>query len=179
MEYKKVELREYLECAKAVNTHGVAGMLKMENRCDSPDVLVKLKTMYIARGGEYVPMKVTRASVQKNMALVKFEGVDTFEDAIAYKNEIFYAARGDFRLRDGDFFIADIIGLPIFDDESGRKIGALEDVLAPAGQQVYVIKKPDGATFMVPCVPEFIKDVSFGKTRDAGVYVALIKGMEE
>ncbi len=177
MEYKKVELKKYLECGKAVNTHGVAGMLKMENRCDAPEVLAKLKTMYIKRGGEYAPIKVTRASVQKNMVLVKFEGVDSFEDAIKYKNEIFYAAREDFRLRRGEFFIADIIGLPVFEGE--REVGTLADVLAPAGQQVYVIKKPDGATFMVPCVPAFIKEVSFGDSRDAGIYVELIEGMEE
>ena len=179
MEYKKVELKRYLECAKAVNTHGVAGMLKMENRCDAPEVLAKLKTMYLKRGDGYVPMKVTRASVQKAMVLVKFEGVDSFEDAIKYKNEIFYAAREDFRLRRGDFFIADIIGLPVYDDASLREIGTLTEVLSPAGQQVYVIKKPDGKTFMVPCVPEFIKDVSFGEERDAGIYVSLIEGMEE
>ncbi|MBR6917260.1 MAG: 16S rRNA processing protein RimM [Clostridia bacterium] len=179
MEYKKVKLKEYLECARAVNTHGVAGMLKMENRCDSPEVLAKLKTMYIKRGEEYVPMKVTRASVQKTMVLVKFEGVDSFEDAIKYKNEIFYAARGDFRLRRGDFFIADIIGLPVYDDADGRTIGTMKEVLSPVGQQVYVIEKPDGRTFMVPCVPEFIKEVSFGDSRDAGIYVKLIEGMEE
>jgi len=177
MEYKKAELKQYLECAKAVNTHGVAGMLKMENRCDSPEVLAKLKTMYVLRSGEYVSMKVERASVQKNMVLVKFEGVDSFEDAIKYKNEVFFAARGAFRLGKGDYFIADIIGLPVFDGE--REIGTLCDVLSPAGQQVYVIKKPDGATFMVPCVPEFIKEVSFGETSDAGIYVELIEGMEE
>ena len=96
---------------------------------------------------------------------------------IKYKNEIFYAARSDFRLRRGNFFIADIIGLPVYEGE--REVGTLEDVLAPAGQQVYVIKKPDGATFMVPCVPEFIKEVSFGEERDAGIYVELIEGMEE
>ena len=179
MEYKKAELKKYLECAKAVNTHGVAGMLKLENRCDSPEVLAKLKTMYLCRSGEYLPMKVTRASVQKNMVLVKFEGIDSFEDAIKYKNEIFFAARGDLRLRRGDYFIADILGLPVYDGGDGRKIGTLTDVLAPAGQQVYVIKRPDGRTFMVPCVPEFIKEVSFGEGRDAGLYVSLIEGMEE
>ncbi len=179
MGFKKAELKQYLECAKAVNTHGVAGMLKMENRCDAPEVLAKLKTMYVVRDGGYVPMKVTRASVQKNMVLVKFEGVDSFEDAVKYKNEVFFASRGDFRLGRGDFFIADIIGLPVIDTKDGRIVGTLDDVLAPAGQQVYVIKKADGKTFMVPCVPEFIKEVSFGEDSDAGIYVSLIEGMEE
>ena len=179
MEFKKAKLKEYLECAKAVNTHGVAGMIKLECRADSPDVLKKLKTLYVFRDGEYVPVKVERASVQKTFVLVKFEGVDTFEDAIKYKGELFYGARSDFPLRRGDFFIADIIGLPVYDVDSGEELGELKDVLAPAGQQVYVIKKTDGGEFMVPCVPEFIREVSFGETSDAGIYVHLIEGMTE
>lgn len=179
MEFKKAKLKEYLECAVAVNTHGVAGTLKMENRADSPQVLSRLKTLYVELGGAYLPMKVERASVQKSFVLVKLEGVDTFEDAVKLKGTSFFAARGDFRLRPGDFFIADVLGLPVYDDETGREIGTLDDVLAPAGQQVYVIKKPGGGTFMVPCVKEFIKEVSFGDDRDAGIYVSLIEGMEE
>ncbi len=179
MEFEKVELKKFLECAKCVNTHGVAGMIKLENRCDAPEVLAKLKTLYLLQDGEYRPFKVTRASVQKSMVLVKLEGVDTFEDAVRFKGELFFAARGDFRLRRGDYFIADILGLPVYDSESGREIGSLSDVLAPAGQQVYVIKKPEGGEFMVPCVPEFIKEVSFGEEKRAGIYVSLIEGMEE
>jgi len=179
MEYKKIELKKYLECAKAVNTHGVGGMLKLECRADSPAVLAGLKTLYVKRGEEYLPLKVTRASVQKSMVLVKLDGIDSFEDAIKYKNELFYGAREDFKLQRGDFFIADILGLPVYDCEDHREIGTLSDVLAPAGQQVYVIKKPDGGEFMVPCVPEFIKDVSLGENSDAGIYVSLIEGMEE
>ena len=179
MEYKKVELRQYLECAKAVNTHGVAGVLKLENRCDSPEVLARLKTLYMKKGDGYVPVKVERASVQKGFVLAKLEGVDSFEDAVKLRETLFYAARADLRLKRGDYFIADVLGMPVYDDGTGREIGTLDDVLAPAGQQVYVIKKPDGASFMVPCVPEFIREVSFGETRDAGIYVSLIEGMEE
>ena len=179
MEYKTWKLNEYLECAKAVNTHGVAGVLKLENRCDSPEVLAKLKTLYMKKGDEYVPVKVERASVQKGFVLAKLGGIDSFEDAVKLRETLFFAARRDFRLKRGDYFIADVLGMPVYDCETGRGIGALDDVLAPAGQQVYVIKKPDGATFMVPCVPEFIKEVSFGETRDAGIYVKLIEGMEE
>ena len=179
MEFKKAKLNKFLECAAAVNTHGVGGMLKLECRADSPAALAKIKTLYVLKDGEYVPFKVERASVQKSFVLVKLEGVDSFEDAIIFKGSPLYGAREDFRLRRGDFFIADALGLPVYDDETGRKIGTLDDVLSPAGQQVYVIKKPDGKTFMVPCVPEFIKDVSFGEERDCGVYVELIEGMEE
>lgn len=190
MSFIKAELSKYLECAKITNTHGIAGAVKLECRADSPDVLLKLKTVYRMEKGEYIPMKVLKASVHKNMVLAFFEGVSDPETAIKLKNQILYADRSDIRLRRGDFFIADIIGLPVYDNETGAVLGSLDDVLAPAGQQVYVIKKPetDGTvegekppkrTFMVPCVPEFIKKVSFGEDCNAGVYVSLIEGMDE
>lgn len=190
MEFKKAELSKFLECAKITNTHGIAGALKLECRADSPEVLLKIKTMYRKIGDEYVPMKVLKSSVHKNMVLVFFEGITDPEAAIKLKDTVLYAEREAFRLRRGDFFIADIIGLPVYDAETGALLGTMEDVLAPAGQQVYVIKKPvdaegeDGEkpskkTFMVPCVPEFIKKVSFGEDCDAGVYVSLIEGMDE
>ena len=46
------ELSPYLECAMAVNTHGVKGALKLENRCDTPKVLASLKRMFIKKNGE-------------------------------------------------------------------------------------------------------------------------------
>ena len=35
--------KEYLECGKIINTHGVAGGVKLESWCDSPDVLADLE----------------------------------------------------------------------------------------------------------------------------------------
>lgn len=179
MSYKKAELKKYLECAKIVNIHGVNGAVKLECRADSPEVLTKITTFYKKDGDGYVPMKALRSSVHKGMVLVYFEGVTTPEEALGLKNLVLYAAREDFRLGKGDFFIADIIGLPVFDAASGAEIGVLDEVLAPAGQQVYVVRKPSGKTFMVPCVPEFIKEVSFGENSDAGIYASLIEGMDD
>lgn len=179
MSYKKAEFKKYLECAKIVNIHGVGGAVKLESRADSPEVLTKIKTFYKKDADSYTPMNALRSSVHKGMVLVYFEGVTTPEEAIGLKNLILYAAREDFRLGKGEFFIADVLGLPVFDAASGTEIGVLDEVLSPAGQQVYVVRKPNGKTFMVPFVPEFIKKVSFGETSDAGIYVSLIEGMDD
>lgn len=179
MEFKKVELKQYLECAKIVNTHGVKGALKLECYADSPETLAKLRTLFIKKGEEYTPMKVESASVQKTMVLCKLEGIDSVEAAISLKNTVLYAERSAFRLRRGDFFIADVIGLDVIDDEKGCVYGTLREVLSPAGQQVYVVERADKKAFMIPCVPDFIKEVSFGDERDAGIYVTLIDGMED
>lgn len=180
MEYKKANINKYLECAKIVNTHGINGTVKLENRTDNAHILSKLKTLYKKDGASYIPLKVIKTSVQKGMVLTVFEDIDTFEKAILLKNTILYADRDDFKLKKGDYFIADIIGLEVYDTANGNNvIGILSDVLCPAGQQVYVVKKKTGKTFMIPCVPSFIQKVSLGNECDAGIYVKLIEGMDD
>ena len=170
------ELTPYLECAMIVNTHGVKGAVKLENRCDTPRVLASLKRMFVKRNGEYVSLKVLHSSVQKSMVLTVFEGIDTLEEAIALRGTVLYAAREDFRLRRGDFFIADILGLPVYDDDTGELIGKLSNVTSPGAHQVYTIECEDGS-FMLPNVPEFVRRISLDD--DEGIYVHLIEGMKE
>ena len=51
--------QKYLECGKAVSTHGVRGTLRLECYCNDTETLAKLRKMYKkAPSGEFVPMKV-------------------------------------------------------------------------------------------------------------------------
>ena len=113
--------QQYLECGKAVSTHGVRGTLRLESYCDEPEVLAKLRRLYLKTPtGEYECMKVRAASVQKTMVLCTFEAITTLEDAIRYKGTTFYADRADLKLPQNSFFIADILGLKIIDNTSGE-----------------------------------------------------------
>lgn len=170
-------LCKYLLCAKAVGTHGVTGTLRLENFTDSPKVLSRLKTMYIKdENGGYLPVNVERASVQKEAVLAKIDALSTLEEAITWKGREFYASREDLRLRKGEWFIADVISLPVFDLESGERIGNVREVMTGRIQDIYVIDDINGGSFMIPHVPDFIKKVKV-EGDDAGVYVTLIEGM--
>lgn len=172
-------LNKYLLCAKIVGTHGVRGNVRLENYCDTPKILAGLKRLYYKKSdGSYEEYKVEKTSVQKDAVLAKFEGVETLEDAIVLKGRELYADREDFRLRKGDYFVADQIGLPVIDAESGEKVGKVREIMTGRIQDIYVIEDVNGGTFMVPSVPDFIKKVSV-EGDDAGVYVALIDGMRE
>ena len=172
------EKQAYLECAMAVNTHGVKGGVRLASRCDSPAVLASLKTLYLREGNEYRAMPVVHASVQKNMVLATFAGIDTLEGAVALRDKVFYAKREDLPLEEGAHFVADLLGLPVIDADSGDVCGVLEDVTFPGAHPVYVVR--DGErSFMIPAVPAFILDISFGQEKPEGIYVRLIEGMRE
>ena len=172
-------MEKYLECAKIVGTHGVRGMVRAECYCNTPSALAKLKRVYRKeKSGEYREVKVLRGSVQKTMVLFALEGIDTLEAAIQLKGTILYADRADFRLRPGEVFIADLIGLPVLDNDSGEIYGTLSDITTAGVQDLYVVTAADGSSFLIPGVPAFIRRrVTEGEK--AGIYVTLIEGMRE
>ena len=171
--------QKYLECGKAVSTHGVRGTLRLESYCDEPEVLAKLRRLYIKTpAGEFECMKVRAASIQKHMVLCTFEAITTLEDAIRYKGTVFYADRDDLKIPDTAVFIADILGLPVFDHVSGEKYGTLGEVITPGGREVYIVNDVKGGTFMLPAVPEFVKKIET-EGNAAGIYVELIEGIRE
>lgn len=165
-------MKQYLSCAKAVNTHGVGGFIKLESWCDTPKVLAGLKTLYLENKGEYVPYKVEKASVFKNMVLCKLEGCNSFEDAITFKNKEFYCLRDDLNIAPDKVFIDDILGLNVINADSGKVYGVLENVINNPANDIYEIRTESGMAYM-PAVKEFIASVDVEK----GIFVRPIEGM--
>ena len=56
-------------------------------------------------------------------------------------------------------YLHDILGLPVLLAATGDPVGVLEDVLFPAGQEVWSIRAPEGHEILFPAVPEFVDDI--------------------
>lgn len=158
---------QLLECGKIVNTHGIRGEVKIQPWADSPEVLCALPALYI----DGAPVALRSARVHKGNVIALLEGVSDVDQAMLLKNKVVWLNRDDLRLPEGTFFLADLIGLRVVDEE-GQELGILNEVLSPSRQQVYVVK--GDRELMIPAVPEFILE-----TNVAGGYikVRLIEGM--
>lgn len=163
----------YLECGKIINTHGVKGVVKIDSYCDSARVLAKLGRVFLqTANGNYTERRVRSASVAKGFVLASIEGVDTLEDAIVLKGRTLYALREDIPLKDGAYFVADLIGLPVVDAETGKVYGTLLSVdTMPAGD-MYTIKVPSGKEVLFPAVKEFLSRID----PEGGIYIKPIEG---
>ena len=151
---------EYLEGGRICTSHGIKGQLKVEHLCDSPKILTKIKTVYFKDKSEtYKPVAVKGASIMGQFVLMSLEGIETREDAIAYRGRSFYLHRDDVPLPKGAMFIADMIGLPVIHAESGESLGVLCDVSEVAGRRIYTVKTEVGEV-LLPDVAEFIKEIS-------------------
>ena len=168
--------KEFLECGKILAPHGVRGVLKIESWCDSPKILAAQKRVFFAeKDGSYKEAEVISASVSGSLVLMHVGGLDTREEAQALKNRIIYLRREDIPLPKGAYFLADIIGLPAIDLNTGATLGTVADITDAARGRLYVIDTPGGKQALVPDVEEFIKEIDL----DRGVIISPIPGLFE
>ena len=159
----------YLETGKIVNTHGIAGEVKILPWADGPEFLLDFDTLYI----DGQPMEVRSSRVHKNCVLVKFAGINDVNDAMRLREKIVSIDREDVELEEGAFFLADLIGLEVRDADSGKVLGRIDEVLTPPASNVYVVKGGE-SEHMIPAVEEFILETNI----DEGyLLVRLIEGM--
>ena len=167
-------MKEYLECGKIANTHGVKGAVIIESWCDSPEILASLNEVYTEKNGIYVPVELVKASIYKGRVLCEVKGVDTLEDAAALKNTVVFAKRSDLPVSEGSFFVQDLIGLPVYELDTNEKYGELSDVISGAASDIYEIKNERGK-FLIPAVKEFVKKIDL----EQGIFIKAIEGMFE
>ena len=160
--------QQYLQTGKIVSTHGVRGEVKLLPWADSPEFLLQFDTLWIG-GRAY---RVESSRVQKTCVLLKLEGIDTVEAASALRDKIVSIARADAKLPEGSLFIADLLGLPVYDGET--LLGTLAEVMPTPANDVYVVKSEDGQEHLIPSVPDFVLE----RNLDEGyIRVRLIEGM--
>ena len=162
-----MEKQAYIEAGRIVNTHGVAGEVKIEVWLDSPEFMKRFKRLFLD-GKE---RKVEAARVQKSFLLCKIEGVNDVNAAMALKGKTVSIAREDAKLPTGSFFVQDILGARV-EDEQGNLVGTLTDVLERPASNIYVVT---GETeHLIPAVPTFILRTD---AENGVITVRLIEGM--
>ena len=151
------------------SAHGIRGMVKVYPYADSPDRFNTIQRVYIE--GDDALRAVESASVQKNMALVKIQGVDTRNAAEGIlKKKLFIPFEDRKPLEKDQFFIDDLIGLTV-STPSGDVIGELTDVMTQHGNDILVIDTEKGEV-LIPFVKAFVRSVDQG-----GIVVEPIEGM--
>ncbi len=159
---------QYIEAGKIVNTHSVYGELKVQPWSDTEDFLCDFDVIYI----DEKPFEIERARVHKTCVLIKLKGINNINDAEKYKNKIVYVDRDEVELDEDTYFIQDLEGLSVIDDD-GTELGKLREVISLPSNDVYVVFGND--EYMIPAVEEFIKEIDL----DAGIMrVKTIPGMK-
>lgn len=165
--------KRFLEAGKIVNTHGIAGEVKVQSWCDSPEALTGFDTLYDA---ERHPFRVTKSYVHKGCVIMQLEGVRTCDAADALRGTVLYLDREDVELPDGLVFVQDMLGLPVFDQRTGETIGTLREVIANPAHDMYVIAREGKKDALIPACAPFLVEVDLEGGR---IVVETIEGLVE
>ena len=157
-------MRRYLEVGKCVATHGLQGEVRVYPLCDGPSFFSSLKTLYLDAKGER-PIALLGVKLQKNIAILKLEGVDRVEDAHGMIGRVLYCDREEVTLPEGTYFVDDLIGLRVFDAHTGRDYGTLCEGSPTGANDVYHIEGPDGQVVLIPAIPQVIARVDLAAGR--------------
>ena len=160
-------MKEYVEAGRIVNIHGVNGEVKIVVWLDSPEFFRSFKRLYL-NGAE---KKILSSRVHKSFVIARIEGVDDLNAAMALKGKTVEILRTDAHLKKGEFFVQDILGFRVV-DEQGTEIGILADAVETPASMIYVVKGE--REHLIPAVKEFILNIDAEREE---IRVHLIEGM--
>ena len=167
-------MKEKLEVGQIVNTFGIKGFVKIYPFVNDINRFDDLKKIYVKTKNQENELEIEEVKYQKNMVLIKFKGIETPEDANKLRNAYILIDRKDaIPLEEGEFFIADLLGLPVFLD-TGEKLGALEDIYNTGSSDIYVVKNELGKQYLLPYIDDVIKKIDLENSK---IIVHLIEGL--
>lgn len=141
------------------STHGVRGEVKVFPTTDDMKRFKRLKEVILDTGKEEIALEIEGVKFFKQFVILKFKGYDNINDIEKYKGKSLLVTRENaVRLRKDEYFIADLQGLTVV-DENDKVIGTLRDVMETGANDVYIIDMTDGRELLIPAIKECVLQV--------------------
>lgn len=150
-----------LKVGKIVNTHSLKGEVKVISSTDFEEERFKKGSkLLITRGNQLIREVVVQSyRNHKNFLLVKFEEIDSVEEAEKLKNlQIKINSDEVGELEENEFYFHQIIGCEVF-DENDKNLGEIIDILTPGANDVWVIKGENGREILIPYIEDVVKKI--------------------
>ncbi len=145
---------------KITRRHGLYGEVKVFAFGGRPETLSGAKEVYVGVPGRREPRRfgLSRIRIQKSVAIVKLNDIDTPEAADALKNLHVLVGKNDLQPPGEDeYYWSDLIGLRVRTSR-GDDIGEVKDLIDSGGHDILVIRSPE-REFLVPFVGKFVTAV--------------------
>lgn len=153
---------ELVKIGQITSPHGVHGEVRVFPLTDFPERFKTLRRALV--GPDARPMGVRFKGIQKNVIILKLEGVDDRNQAERLRQQYIQVPVSELHpLPEGSYYVFDLIGLDVVDPE-GKPLGRLVDVdKSSPVHDLYVIETAPGKRAMVPAVGAFVKAIDLLK----------------
>ena len=155
-------MEEYLQIGVITTTHGVRGEVKVYPTTD-PERLSLDRVFSIQERKK--ELHVTGVRFFKQLAIVKFKGIDNINDIERYKGCSLYVTREDaIPLEEDEYYIADLQGMQMY-TEDGELFGTLRDVMETGANDVYIVDSKEHGEVLIPAIHDCILDVDLDEQK--------------
>ena len=169
-------MEDELRIGVITSPHGVHGEVKVYPTTDDPNRFQTVGFVTVESKGQRTRMDITSVKYFKGMVILKLSGIATRDDAELFRNADLWILRSQSSpCREGEYFIADIIGMEVYTEE-GQRVGTVTDVYETGANNVYEVRKEDGKELLLPVIPSCIRNVSVPEKR---MTVHILPGLEE
>ena len=152
-------MEDLLQVGIITSTHGVRGEVKVYPTTDDPRRFRRLKEVVLDTGREKLNLEIEGVKFFKQFVILKFKGLDNINDIEKYRQKSLYVTRKNaVRLQRDEYFIADLIGLKV-QDEDGTELGTVKDVIETGANDVYEVEMADGRSLLLPAIKQCILNV--------------------
>jgi 16S rRNA processing protein RimM len=143
--------RDLVLLGEVTKPHGIRGEVCVKCHADSPDVLLRLRSVLLARPGER-PRSVRLAGLRQHKAslLVRFPGVEDRNAAEELRGCQILARTADLpALEPDEVYLHQVEGLAAHLPDGGR-LGVVEAADASSGQELWRIRSEGGREVLLP-----------------------------
>lgn len=171
-------MKQNIVIGKIIGAHGVHGEIKVFPITDDARRFFDLSEVFLLFEDE----RSDRSFVVRNVRLagkfviLSFEGIDDRDKAHSLSGEYISVDREQaVLLSEGSYFIADLIGCDVWDDEKGL-LGSIRDVLQSSGADVFAVARKNKKDLLIPFVKSVVYDVDISKRQ---IHLRLPAGLFE
>lgn len=167
-------MEDMLKVGVITTTHGVRGEVKVFPTTDDAERFLDLEYVLMDTGKELRRLEIQNVKFFKNLAILKFKGIDNINDIEMYKGRDLWIPREEAQeLAQDEYYVADLIGMKVVLEDTSP-FGTLKDVMETGANDVYVVITEDGKEVLLPAIKECIVDVDVEKNT---MTVHLMKGL--
>ena len=170
-------MEQLLRVGVITTTHGIRGEVKVFPTTDDIHRFDDLDEVILQNKREQLTLHVEHVKYFKNIVIVKFKEYNNINDVEMFRKcDLFVTRENAVPLEEGEYFICDIIGAQVKNEEDGNVIGKVKDVLETGANLVFSIESNEGKELLFPSIPECIKKVDVEKME---VIAHVIPGLME
>jgi 16S rRNA processing protein RimM len=136
----------FIVLAIVTSPHGVSGRVKIKSFGNPPTLFAETKALKDEVGN---PVRITITSGENTVYIAQIDGLKSCEDAELWRNRKLGILRSELEetRKDGEFYIADLVGLPV-QLENGNAFGTVKEVYNFGAGDIIEITKANGSDEM-------------------------------